>query len=109
MIALFISISLGGYVYDDETELYYLKSRYYRAELERFISADALVNDNLYSYCFGNPIVFSDANGYEARCTCTNCENGMSDRHYSVSQGYFETDDYPIIPDHIDVPTFVTT
>ena len=32
-----------GYAYDEETELYYLKRRYYHASLARFISADASV------------------------------------------------------------------
>ena len=30
-----------GYVYDRETTLYYLQSRYYDPELGRFINADA--------------------------------------------------------------------
>ena len=29
-----------GYYYDDETGMYYLKSRYYQPEICRFISAD---------------------------------------------------------------------
>ena len=30
-----------GYVYDRETTLYYLQSRYYYPELRRFVNADA--------------------------------------------------------------------
>ena len=33
-----------GYVYDDETDLYYLQSRYYDSALGRFINADALTS-----------------------------------------------------------------
>ena len=33
-----------GYVYDHETGLYYLQSRYYDPEIGRFINADALVS-----------------------------------------------------------------
>ena len=48
-----------GYYYDEETGIYYLKSRYYDPELKRFISADEtdvlkvqtdLYDKNLYSY-----------------------------------------------------------
>ena len=34
----------GSYVYDTETQLYYLQSRYYNPEIGRFINADALVS-----------------------------------------------------------------
>ena len=33
-----------GYVYDEETQWYYLKSRYYDPEICRFISADELLS-----------------------------------------------------------------
>ena len=33
-----------GYVYDEETELYYLQSRYYNPEMGRFINADGLTS-----------------------------------------------------------------
>ena len=52
-----------GYFYDNETGMYYLKSRYYDPELRRFISADVIAvtntsletlhNQNLYAYCDG--------------------------------------------------------
>jgi RHS repeat-associated protein len=32
-----------GYVYDQETGLYYLQSRYYDPEIGRFLNADALI------------------------------------------------------------------
>lgn len=64
------------YVYDFETGLYYLRSRYYSPILRRFISQDGLVkiaefgsrdsNYNLYSYCNNNLIMLSDRYGYEA-------------------------------------------
>ena len=34
-----------GYVYDQETGLYYLRSRYYFAEIQRFISEDTSICD----------------------------------------------------------------
>ena len=33
-----------GYVYDNETELYYLQSRYYNPEVRRFLNADVLAS-----------------------------------------------------------------
>lgn len=60
-----------SYYYDNETELYYLNSRYYSPEIGRFINADAIIKDlstnslstNMYSYCKNNPIIHSDKNG----------------------------------------------
>ena len=60
-----------GYYYDSDTEMYFLKSRYYNPELHRFISADSVVFElgssiigcNLYTYCLNNPIKMADTNG----------------------------------------------
>ena len=59
-----------GYVYDEETGFYYLKSRYYDPETCRFISADVLlstgqgvIGHNCYAYCNNNPIGLVDDNG----------------------------------------------
>lgn len=45
-----------GYYYDEETGMYYLKSRYYDSELKRFICADTMLSSsingaNVFSYC----------------------------------------------------------
>ena len=60
-----------SYVYDQETGLYYLQSRYYNPTICRFISADALLGANqsansynLFVYCRNNPIMFVDQSGY---------------------------------------------
>ena len=59
-----------GYVYDRETGLYYLQSRYYNPEIGRFISADTYVStgqgilgNNMFAYCNNNPIMFADPTG----------------------------------------------
>ena len=59
-----------GYVYDHETGLYYLQSRYYNPEMGRFINADAFVatgqgfiGNNMFAYCLNNPVNMSDISG----------------------------------------------
>lgn len=61
-----------GYVYDTETELYYLQSRYYNPEMGRFINADdpgymgvdgTPSSYNLFSYCGNNPVTRADDEG----------------------------------------------
>ena len=60
-----------GYYYDTESGLYYLNSRYYNPVSGRFINADGqmsgtsgeLLGNNLFAYCFNNPVNFSDNEG----------------------------------------------
>jgi len=59
-----------GYVYDEETKLYYLESRYYDPEVGRFINADAyaatgqgFVGNNMFAYCLNNPVNMMDSTG----------------------------------------------
>ena len=63
-------LTYRGYVYDRETTLYYLQSRYYDPELGRFINADALVStgqgvlgNNMFAYCLNNPTNHLDPTG----------------------------------------------
>ena len=64
-------IRYKGYYYDSETGFYYLKSRYYNPEWHRFLSPDTEMiagNDlflgcNMYSYCYYNPIKYTDSEG----------------------------------------------
>ena len=59
-----------GYVYDQESGLYYLQSRYYNPAICRFISADSLiaprtaVGVNQFVYCCNNPVSYSDPTGH---------------------------------------------
>jgi RHS repeat-associated protein len=60
-----------GYFFDEETELYYLRSRYYNPVWGRFIYADTVIgkkgsvlSHNVFAYCKNNPPTFSDVNGY---------------------------------------------
>ena len=62
-----------GYIYDQETGLYYLQSRYYNPTWGRFINADAIdllgangdfASYNLFAYCGNNPVACVDSSGY---------------------------------------------
>ena len=60
-----------GYVYDEETGLYYLRSRYYNPVWKRFINADhvlmlskKILRCNAFAYCVNNPTIFADEDGY---------------------------------------------
>ncbi len=62
-----------GYVYDNETGLYYLKSRYYDPETGRFINADiycdtnsSIFGTNMFTYCNNNPVNQIDPEGTDA-------------------------------------------
>ena len=62
-----------GYRYDSETGLYYLQSRYYNPEWDRFINADGIIGKtgdilghNLFAYCKNNPVNMSDPSGFYA-------------------------------------------
>ena len=60
-----------GYCIDNETNFYYLQSRYYNPEIGRFINADNVVAGaggnaqgyNLFAYCFSNPVNMDDLGG----------------------------------------------
>ncbi|MDL2205369.1 hypothetical protein LJC33_00475 [Eubacteriales bacterium OttesenSCG-928-N13] len=59
-----------GYVYDEETGLYYLRTRYYDPEWGRFLNEDSLVGEtgkllshNMFGYCSNNPVARQDIHG----------------------------------------------
>ena len=64
-----------GYYLDSETGLYYLNSRYYNAEVGRFLNADSVVSGtggeilgyNMFAYCMNNPVNMADDNGNWAK------------------------------------------
>ena len=72
MLMAVTNVGYRGYFYDFETELYYLRSRYYDPETGRFINADdtdylgydkTSISLNLFSYCCNCPINKKDING----------------------------------------------
>ena len=66
-------IRYRSYVYDTETGLYYLQSRYYDPLTGRFLNADdaefigktgTALSGNIFAYCENNPISNTDENGH---------------------------------------------
>ncbi len=63
-----------SYCYDYDIELYYLQSRYYSAEIGRFINTDdtqiaiatmgTVLGANLFAYCENNPVNHVDYSGF---------------------------------------------
>ncbi|MFH1454359.1 MAG: RHS repeat-associated core domain-containing protein [Armatimonadota bacterium] len=61
-------IRYAGYYYDEESELYYLQSRYYDPKIGRFTQPDKIgyaAGLNLYVYCDNDPVNFVDPEGYK--------------------------------------------
>ena len=64
-------ICYGGGIYDKTTGLYYLNARYYSPENGSFLTQDTYRGSrsktetlNLYGYCTGNPINYTDPSGH---------------------------------------------
>ncbi len=64
-------IRYRGYYYDNDTDFYYLQSRYYDPAVCRFINHDnyaatgqGLVGYNMFAYCNNNPITYADPSGH---------------------------------------------
>ncbi|MDR1464340.1 MAG: RHS repeat-associated core domain-containing protein [Oscillospiraceae bacterium] len=64
------SFRYRGYFFDSDTFMYFLKTRWYDPTLRRFLSPDSLfvagnelTGVNLYAYCNGDPVNYSDPDG----------------------------------------------
>jgi len=60
------------YYYDSDIQMYYLQSRYYDADVGRFINCDDVnyigtseseISYNPFAYCMNNPVLFDDPTG----------------------------------------------
>ena len=83
-----------GYVYDRETDLYYLQSRYYDPAIGRFINADALVStgtgllgNNMFAYCNNNPVNNYDSGGTSPISYCNGDRNPLFIGYYGCGGG----------------------
>ena len=81
-----ISVRYRGYVYDKETGLYYLQSRYYDPETGRFLNADDVkyigysgeqLSYNAFAYCENNAVVRVDTVGYTFKSIFNKLYNNM--------------------------------
>lgn len=66
--ATYNNLTYRGYYYDSDLDMYYLQTRYYDANICRFINADSALYDkifgyNIFIYCDDNPINFIDPTG----------------------------------------------
>ncbi len=64
-------VCYGAGIYDDTTGLYYLNARYYAPDTGNFLTQDTYRGSrsrtetlNLYGYCAGNPINYTDPSGH---------------------------------------------
>ena len=62
-------IRYTGQQYDELTEQYYLRARYYNPVAGRFMQEDVYQGDglNLYAYCGNNPVMYDDPSGYKRK------------------------------------------
>ena len=76
-----------GYVFDEETGLYYLRSRYYNPGWGRFANADALTTINRFAYCNNSVISHIDPDGKREK-ECAECEQGVATSYeiYTLSK-----------------------
>ena len=73
-----------GYVYDEETGLYYLRSRYYNPAVGRFVNEDGaiipgLLSTNMFAYCSNNPLSMVDTSGCRGENIFQRAGNWLSD------------------------------
>ena len=99
-----------GYVYDEETGFYYLKSRYYDPETCRFVSADVLLSTgqgllghNCYAYCLNNPLMLTDSTGHsgDKYRTWNETWTGSESHDQRKPDKYFMNEEYPDINEYI--------
>ena len=94
-IARLNPIRYRGYYYDEVTSLYYLNTRYYDADVGRFISPDSVdylnpesINGlNLYAYCGNNPVNRFDPTGHSWESFWNGVGNWFSDNWVKLAIG----------------------
>jgi len=94
-----------GYVWDEETDMFYLNNRYYVSHISRFLNADHLVDVNLFAYCLNNPVNRQDTEGsrsfsakesYEKMVRMTHIHNEVAKQIAASIHGKYERADTKI-------------
>ena len=80
-----------GYVFDEESELYYLRSRYFNPLVGRFVNADCLVSPvllkgNVFAYCVNEPVSKCDESGQDSRNALLDLVVAIVDVIYQVAK-----------------------
>ena len=97
-----------GYIYDEESGLYYCQSRYYDPVVGRWLNADGYLTtdttelgSNMFAYCENNPVNCIDSTGecprYYTPITCPICNqsrlaNNLGYSDYDNNPNCFTTD-----------------
>ena len=70
-----------GQQFDQITQQYYLRARYYNPIIARFTKEDVYRGDglNLYTYCDNNPVIYYDPSGYRKLTVREHAENAIKD------------------------------
>ena len=80
-----------GYNYDEESGLYYLRSRYFNPLVGRFVNADCLVSPvllkgNVFAYCVNEPVSKCDESGQDSRNALLDLVVAIVDVIYQVAK-----------------------
>ena len=76
-----------GQQFDQITQQYYLRARFYNPVVARFTQEDVYRGDglNLYAYCDNNPVIYYDPSGYSA-CNGPKDKNLVEKNEYTPVQ-----------------------
>ncbi|MEQ2390660.1 RHS repeat-associated core domain-containing protein, partial [Waltera intestinalis] len=97
-------IRYTGQQYDELTEQYYLRARYYNPVAGRFMQEDVYQGDglNLYAYCGNNPVVYDDPSGYARKaCPPKGKISESVDESDSNTKTLFRGDRASVVPDDV--------
>lgn len=84
----------GGYYYDSNTGLYLVRNRVYHPKLGRWLTKDPLGmvdGPNLYEYCAGDPVNYSDPSGgwIESAWDIASLGIGVASYRHNLNEGNF--------------------
>lgn len=98
------AVPAQGYVYDEETGLYYLRSRYYNAHWCRFLNCDTLIGRNFYCYCFNVPVSRYDLSGCESSTT-TEYPDYTNRIDFELERAIYDFVDHSVNSNSQSIPT----